>query len=217
MTLLRAACDGAVVGWGRWADVGARGCCGPWSRRRPRRFAPAALGDCGVRPAAAARCACCLRGLWGRAAAAALSRLLPGVTLRLGRIKGEWFSQEVNDLFWTLEASACFGRYFLWFCHVNPAVLYSKSVDASGLCFYSFTSRENHSTSFFVASVLGAMARALADIERKTASLGQSRACPGVSAGLSAQFAVLCCGVLKGAAGGHDDVCFAFGRNPACR
>ena len=25
------------------------------------------------------------------------------------------------------------------------------------------------------------------------------------------------CGVLKGAAGGHDDVCFAFGRNPACR
>lgn len=35
--------------------------------------------------------------------------------------------------------------------------------------------------------------------------------------GLSAQFAVLCCGVLKGAAGGHDDVCFAFGRNLACR
>lgn len=25
------------------------------------------------------------------------------------------------------------------------------------------------------------------------------------------------CEVLKGAAGGHDDVCFAFGRNPACR
>lgn len=25
------------------------------------------------------------------------------------------------------------------------------------------------------------------------------------------------CGVLKGAAGGHDDVCFAFGRDPACR
>lgn len=70
---------------------------------------------------------------------------------------------------------------------------------------------------FFAVSVLGAMARALADIERKTASLGQSWACPGVSAGLSAQFAVLCCGVLKGAAGGHDDVCFAFGRNPACR
>ena len=31
------------------ADVGARGCCGSWSRRRPRRFAPAALGtaECG--------------------------------------------------------------------------------------------------------------------------------------------------------------------------
>jgi len=28
--------------------VGARGCCEPWSRRRPRRFAPAAFGDCGV-------------------------------------------------------------------------------------------------------------------------------------------------------------------------
>lgn len=25
------------------------------------------------------------------------------------------------------------------------------------------------------------------------------------------------CEVLKGAAGGHDDVCFAFGRNLACR
>lgn len=25
------------------------------------------------------------------------------------------------------------------------------------------------------------------------------------------------CEVLRGAAGGHDDVCFAFGRNPACR
>lgn len=51
----------------------------------------------------------------------------------------------------------------------------------------------------------------------ETASLKQLRARPDVSAGLSAQFAVLCCGVLKGAAGGHDDVCFAFGRNPACR
>ena len=29
VTRLRAACDGAVAGWGRWADVGARGCCGP--------------------------------------------------------------------------------------------------------------------------------------------------------------------------------------------
>ena len=51
----------------------------------------------------------------------------------------------------------------------------------------------------------------------ETASLKQLRARPDVSAGLSAQFAVLCCGVLKGAAGGHDDVCLAFGRNLACR
>ena len=48
-------------------------------------------GGCGARPAAAARCACCLRGLWGRAAAVALSRLLPWVTLGLVRIEGEWF------------------------------------------------------------------------------------------------------------------------------
>lgn len=63
VTLLQAVCDGAVVGWGRWADVGARGCCGPWSRRRPRRFAPAALG-----------------GLWGAAGSCGALRLLPGVT-----------------------------------------------------------------------------------------------------------------------------------------
>lgn len=50
--------------------------------------------------------------------------------------------------------------------------------------------------------------------------LGALRLLPWVtlgSIGLSAQFAVLWCGVLKGAAGGHDDVCFAFGRNLACR
>ena len=55
MTLLRAACDGAVVGWGRWADVGARGRYGPWSRRRPRRVTPAALGDFGVEAVTLAR------------------------------------------------------------------------------------------------------------------------------------------------------------------
>ena len=54
---------------------GARGCCGPWFRRRLRRVAPAAWGDCGA-----------------VTAAAALSRLLPEVTLGLVRIEGEWFS-----------------------------------------------------------------------------------------------------------------------------
>lgn len=42
---------------------GGRGCCGPWFRRRPRRFAPAALG-----------------GLWGAAGSCGALRLLPGVT-----------------------------------------------------------------------------------------------------------------------------------------
>ena len=108
VTLLRAACGGVVVGWGRWADVGARGRCGPWSRRRPRRFAPAAWGDFGV-----------------------------------GVNRGLILSREVNDLIWTPEALAYFDRYFLRFCCANPAVLWSKGVDAPGLRFYSFTSRES--------------------------------------------------------------------------
>lgn len=87
MTLLRAVCDGAVVGWGRWADVGGDvavagpGSGGgpgalrlpPWGTvgrgRQLRRVAPAARGDCGA-----------------VTAAAALSRLLPGVTAGLVRI-----------------------------------------------------------------------------------------------------------------------------------
>ena len=44
-----------------------------------------------VPAAASALCACRLGGLWGRAAAVALSRLLPWVTLGLVRIEGEWF------------------------------------------------------------------------------------------------------------------------------
>lgn len=47
--------------------MGARGCCGPWSRRRPRRFAPAALG-----------------GAVGRDGSCGALRLLPEVTLGLG-------------------------------------------------------------------------------------------------------------------------------------
>lgn len=56
-----------------------------------------------------------------------------------------------------------------------------------------------------------------ADIERKNSLPWTIEPAQTYLRGLSAQFAVLCCGVLKGAAGGHDDVCFAFGRNPACR
>ena len=61
------------------------------------------------------------------------SRLLPRGALGLGRIQVEYFSREVNDLFCTPEASACFDRHFLRFCRTNPAVFYSKSADASGL------------------------------------------------------------------------------------
>lgn len=35
-------------------------------------------------------------------------------------------SRDVNDLFWTLEASAYFGRHFLRFYRMDPAVLQSK-------------------------------------------------------------------------------------------
>ena len=36
-------------------------------------------------------------------------------------------SREVNDLFWTLEASAYFGRHFLRFYRMNPAVLQAST------------------------------------------------------------------------------------------
>ena len=74
VTLLRAVCDGAVVGWGRWADVG-----GTWLLRA---LVPAA---------ASALRACRLGGLWGAAGSCGALRLLPGVTLGLVRIEGEWF------------------------------------------------------------------------------------------------------------------------------
>jgi len=86
VTLLQAVCDGAVVGWGRWADVGRVVVAGPgpggglgalrlppWGTvgrgRQLRRVALAAWGDCGA-----------------VTAAAALSRLLPAGTLGLVRI-----------------------------------------------------------------------------------------------------------------------------------
>ena len=143
VTLLQAVCDGAVVGWGRWADVGrARGCCGPWFRRRPRRFAPAALGDCGARPAAAARCACCLGQLRGRDGSRGAVAPAACGDFGVGANRGLILFREVNDLIWTPEALAYFDRHFLRFCCANPAVLRSKGVDAPGLRFYSFTSRE---------------------------------------------------------------------------
>lgn len=49
------------------------------------------------------------------------------------------------------------------------------------------------------------------DIERENALPWTVESVRTYLRGLSAQFAVLWCGVLKGAAGGHDDVCLAFG------
>lgn len=61
----------------------------------------------------------------------------------VGVNRGLILSREVNELIWTPEALAYFDRYFLRFCSVNPAVFWAKGVDAPGLRFYSFTSRES--------------------------------------------------------------------------
>ena len=70
-------------------------------------------------------------------------RLPPWGDFGVGANRGLILSREVNDLIWTPEALAFFDRYFLRFCCANPAVLWSKGVDAPGLRFYSFTSRES--------------------------------------------------------------------------
>ena len=62
----------------------------------------------------------------------------------IGANRGLILFREVNDLIWTPEALAYFDRYFLRFCSANPAALRSKGVDALGLRFYSFTSREKY-------------------------------------------------------------------------
>lgn len=61
----------------------------------------------------------------------------------VGVNRGLILSREVNELIWTPEALAYFDRYFLRFYSVNPAVFWAKGVDAPGLRFYSFTSRES--------------------------------------------------------------------------
>lgn len=182
VTLLQAACDGAVVGWGRWADVGARGCCGPRFRRRPRRFAPVALGDFGV-----------------------------------GTNRGLILSREVNDLIWTPEALAFFDRYFLRFCCANPAVLWSKGVDAPGLRFYSFTSRESIRAQLIEVPLWRRCPASSSLDWGKQPRLSNCEPAQTYLWGCLHNSRYYVCEVLKGAAGGHDDVCFAFGRNPACR
>lgn len=63
MTLLQATCDGAVVGWGRWADGST------WLLRA---LVPAA---------ASALRACLLGGLWSADRSCGALRLLPWATL----------------------------------------------------------------------------------------------------------------------------------------
>ena len=125
VTLLRAACDGAVVGWGRWADGST------W------------LLWALVPAAAPALRACRLLGLWSAAGSCGAVAPAAWGDFGVGVNRGLILSREVNDLIWTPEALAYFDRYFLRFCCANPAVLWTKGVDAPGLRFYSFTSRES--------------------------------------------------------------------------
>lgn len=200
VTLLRAVCDGAVVGWGRWADVGGHvavagpgsgGGLGasrlpPWGTvgrgRQRRRVAPAAWGDFGV-----------------------------------GTNRGLILSREVNDLIWTPEALAFFDRYFLRFCCANPAVLWSKGVDAPGLRFYSFTSRESIRAQLIEVPLWRRCPASSSLDWGKQPRLSNCEPAQTYLWGCLHNSRYYVCEVLKGAAGGHDDVCFAFGRNPACR
>lgn len=180
--------------------------------------------------------------MWGRVAIAGLgpggglgaSRLPPWGTVGRGRQlrraapaawgdfgvgvnRGLILSREVNDLIWTPEALAYFDRYFLRFCCANPAVLWSKGVDAPGLRFYSFTSRESIRAQLIEVPLWRRCPASFSLDWGKQPRLSNCELAQTYLRELSAQFAVLCCGVLKGAAGGHDDVCLAFGRNLACR
>lgn len=180
--------------------------------------------------------------MWGRVAVAGpgpggglgASRLPPWGTAERGRQlrrvapaawgdcgvgvnRGLILSREVNDLIWTPEALAYFDRYFLRFCCANPAVLWTKGVDAPGLRFYSFTSRESIRAQLIEVPLWRRCPASSSLDWGKQPRLSNCEPAQTYLRGLSAQFAVLCCGVLKGAAGGHDDVCLAFGRNLACR
>lgn len=135
----------------------------------------------------------------------------------VGVNRGLILSREVNDLIWTPEALAYFDRYFLRFCCANPAVLWTKGVDAPGLRFYSFTSRESIRAQLIEVPLWRRCPASSSLDWGKQPRLSNCEPAQTYLRGLSAQFAVLCCGVLKGAAGGHDDVCLAFGRNLACR
>jgi hypothetical protein len=56
----------------------------------------------------------------------------------------KYFSPEVNDLFWTPEASALFGAKTAGKSRRNRRKWRLKSVDASGVRFGSFTLQEKY-------------------------------------------------------------------------
>ena len=125
--------------------------------------------------------------------------------------------REVNDLFWTLEASAYFGRHFLRFYRMNPAVLRSKGVDAPGLRFYSFTSRESIRAQLIEVPLWRRSPASFSLDWGKRPRLNNYEPAQVYLTGCLHSSRYYVCEVLKGAAGGHDDICFAFGRNLACR
>lgn len=162
------------------------------------------------------------------------SRLLPWGTVGRGRQlrraapaawgdfgvgvnRGLILFREVNDLIWTSEALAYFDCYFLRFCSANPAVFWSKDVDAPGLRFYSFTSRESIRAQL-IEVPLWRRSPASSSLDwGKRPRLNNYEPAQVYLTGCLHSSRYYVCGVLKGAAGGHDDICFAFGRNPACR
>lgn len=158
-----------------------------------------------------------LRGL--RSAAGSCGAFAPTAwgDFGVGVNRGLILSREVNDLILTPEALAYFDRYFLRFCSANPAVFWSKGVDAPGLRFYSFTSRES------IRAQLAEVPHWRRAPESSSLDWGKQSRLSNCEPARTYLWGCLhnsryyVCEVLKGAAGGHDDVCFAFGRNLACR
>lgn len=135
----------------------------------------------------------------------------------VGVNRGLILSREVNDLIWTPEALAYFDCYFLRFCCANPAVLWSKGVDAPRLRFYSFTSRESIRAQLIEVPLWRRSPVSSSLDWGKRPRLNNYEPSQVYLTGCLHSSRYYVCGVLKGAAGGHDDVCFAFGRNLACR
>lgn len=170
-----------------------------------------------VPAAASALRACRLGGLWG--AAGSCGAVAPAACgdFGVGANRGLILFREVNDLIWTPEALAYFDRHFLRFCCANPAVLRSKGVDAPGLRFYSFTSRESIRAQLIEVPLWRRCPASSSLDWGKQPRLNNYEPAQTYLRGCLHSSRYYVCGVLKGAAGGHDDVCFAFGRNLACR